>query len=96
MVICKSSAYKEVFALSVKPQNNSKSAFASKYRSVSGSAFVSAKTDGSKFCIVVKNILDVTAGSMRHVTRNQAKLLGNKPPECHLNLLFSLVCLKKV
>uniref|UniRef100_M1DAY0 Uncharacterized protein n=1 Tax=Solanum tuberosum TaxID=4113 RepID=M1DAY0_SOLTU len=60
---------------------NSKSAFASKsgFASVSASvsafASASAKTDGSKFFIVEENILDITTGSMRHVSRNQAKLL---------------------
>uniref|UniRef100_M1DIV4 Uncharacterized protein n=1 Tax=Solanum tuberosum TaxID=4113 RepID=M1DIV4_SOLTU len=58
---------------------NSKSASASKFGSafVSSSAFASAsgKTNGSKFYIVVENILDVTTGIMGPVTRNQAKLL---------------------
>ncbi|KAH0675806.1 hypothetical protein KY285_023607 [Solanum tuberosum] len=49
------------------------SVFASASVSASGSA--SAKTDGSKFCIAEKNIIDITAGSMRPVTRNQTKLL---------------------
>ncbi|KAH0780831.1 hypothetical protein KY290_000429 [Solanum tuberosum] len=68
---------------------NSKSAFASKFgfasvsasASASKSGFVSvaasasAKIDGSKFFIAEENILDITTGSMRPVTRNQAKLL---------------------
>uniref|UniRef100_M1DKC8 Uncharacterized protein n=1 Tax=Solanum tuberosum TaxID=4113 RepID=M1DKC8_SOLTU len=56
---------------------NSKSASAFKFGSapVSASASASAKNDGSKFCIGEENILDITAGSMRPVTRNQAKLL---------------------
>ncbi|KAG5610465.1 hypothetical protein H5410_021746 [Solanum commersonii] len=61
---------------------NSKYAYASKFASTSlsvsgfASASTSAKIDGSKFCIIVENILDVTVGSMRPITRNQAKLLG--------------------
>ncbi|KAH0781657.1 hypothetical protein KY290_001255 [Solanum tuberosum] len=51
----------------------SKSRFA--FVSASRSASASAKTDGSKFCVAEENILDITAGSMRPVTRNQAKLL---------------------
>uniref|UniRef100_M1DPX9 Cell wall surface anchor family protein, Ser rich n=1 Tax=Solanum tuberosum TaxID=4113 RepID=M1DPX9_SOLTU len=54
--------------------------FASASKSVFASVFASAsaKTDGSKFCIDVENILDVTAGSMGPITRNQAKLLGQQ------------------
>ncbi|KAH0686350.1 hypothetical protein KY284_016903 [Solanum tuberosum] len=56
---------------------NSKSASASKsgFASVSAFASASAKTDGSKFFIAEENILDITTGSVRPVTRNQAKLL---------------------
>ncbi|KAH0658092.1 hypothetical protein KY289_026840 [Solanum tuberosum] len=61
---------------------NSKSAYASKSESASvsasGSASASTKIDVSKFCIAVENILDITAGNMRRVTRNQAKLLGQQ------------------
>uniref|UniRef100_M1D9U1 Uncharacterized protein n=1 Tax=Solanum tuberosum TaxID=4113 RepID=M1D9U1_SOLTU len=65
----------------------SKFAFASAF----GFASASAKTDGSKFCIVVENIFDVTAGNMRLITRSQAKLMGNKAHECRVNLLLPLV-----
>lgn len=66
---------------------NSKSAFASKSRSASVSAFAfasesaSPKIDGSRFFIIVENILDVTTGSKRLVTRNQAKFLEQQTSE---------------
>ncbi|KAH0704361.1 hypothetical protein KY285_018639 [Solanum tuberosum] len=67
-----------VSASGSKSQSASKSASASKFASASVFASASAKTDVSKFCIDVENILDVTAGSMGTITRNQAKLLGQQ------------------
>ncbi|KAG5596017.1 hypothetical protein H5410_037249 [Solanum commersonii] len=89
-MICKKINSKFVFAskfgsTSVSAsRSTSVSASGSKFPSASAlksaSAYVfasaSAKTDGSKFCIDVENILDVTTGSMGPITRNQAKLLG--------------------
>uniref|UniRef100_M1DN04 Uncharacterized protein n=1 Tax=Solanum tuberosum TaxID=4113 RepID=M1DN04_SOLTU len=61
-----------------KSASASKSGFASVSASVSAFASTSAKTNGSKFCIAEENILDITTGSMRPITRNQAKLLRHQ------------------